>query len=220
MNNQQCYVIGVAGGSGSGKTTVINKLIKKIGSQNIVVIQHDWYYKHNPHLSFDERALLNYDHPDSLETELMIAHTSELIQGRPVTPPLYDYKNHLRKTETQLVHPRQIIIIDGILIFREAALRDLMDLKIFVDADSDHRFIRRMERDIKERGRSRDSVIRQYLESVKPMHDLFVENSKHFADIIIPHGGKNPVATNLLIAKINSVLADSPVLEDANTPPD
>jgi len=215
MNNQQCYVIGVAGGSGSGKTTVINKLIENIGSQNIVVIQHDWYYKHNPHLSFDERALLNYDHPDSLETDLMVAHTSELIQGRPVTAPLYDYSNHLRKDKTQLVQPRQIIIIDGILIFRESLLRDLMDLKIFVDADSDHRFIRRMERDIKERGRSRDSVVRQYLDFVKPMHDLFVENSKHYADIIIPHGGKNPVAINLLIAKIDSVLASNPILDNS-----
>ena len=215
MNNQQCYVIGVAGGSGSGKTTVINKLIENIGSQNIVVIQHDWYYKNNPHLSFDERAVLNYDHPDSLETDLLILHTSELIQGRPVTAPLYDYNNHLRKVETQLVRSRRIIIIDGILIFREAALRDLMDLKIFVDADSDQRFIRRMERDIKERGRSRDSVVKQYLESVKPMHDLFVEHGKHHADIIIPHGGKNPVAINLLIAKIDSVLADNPALETA-----
>jgi uridine kinase len=215
MNEQQCYVIGVAGGSGSGKTTVINKLIENIGSHNIVVIQHDWYYKNNPHLSFDERALLNYDHPDSLETELMVAHTSELIQGRPVTAPLYDYNHHLRKNETQLVQPRRIIIIDGILIFREALLRDLMDLKIFVDADSDHRFIRRMERDIKERGRTRDSVVRQYLDFVKPMHDLFVENSKHYADIIIPHGGRNPVAINLLIAKIESVLAGKPILEDS-----
>ena len=151
-------MIGVAGGSGSGKTTVINKLIENIGSQNIVVIQHDWYYKNNPHLSFDERAVLNYDHPDSLETDLLILHTSELIQGRPVTAPLYDYNNHLRKVETQLVRSRRIIIIDGILIFREAALRDLMDLKIFVDADSDQRFIRRMERDIKER-RDRKSVV-------------------------------------------------------------
>ncbi len=208
-------MIGVAGGSGSGKTTVINKLIENIGSQNIVVIQHDWYYKYNPHLSFDERALLNYDHPDSLETDLIISHTSELIQGRPVTVPIYDFSNHLRTDETQLVQPRPIIIVDGILIFREAMLRDLMDLKIFVDADSDHRFIRRMERDIKERGRSRDSVVKQYLESVKPMHDLFVENSKHYADIIIPHGGKNPVAINLLIAKIDSVLAGNPILDNS-----
>ena len=215
MNNRQRYVIGVAGGSGAGKTTVINKLIDSIGFQNIVVLQHDRYYKHNPHLSFDERALLNYDHPDSLETDLMVAHTSELIQGRPVTAPLYDYSHHLRKDETQLVQPRPIIIIDGILIFREALLRDLMDLKIFVDADSDHRFIRRMERDIRERGRSRDSVVKQYLESVKPMHDLFVENSKHYADVIIPHGGENPVAINLLIAKIDSVLAGNPILEDS-----
>ena len=207
MIEQNCYVIGVAGGSGSGKTTVIEKLTEKIGPLNVIVVQHDWYYKDNPHLSFDERALLNYDHPDSLETDLLITHLSELAGGRPVTAPVYDFENHLRKKETQLVKPGQIIIVDGILIFREKALREQMDLKIFVDADSDHRFIRRMERDIKERGRSRESVVKQYLDTVKPMHDLFVENSKRYADIIIPHGGRNSVAVNLLIAKIESVLA-------------
>ncbi len=210
MNNRNCYVIGVAGGSGSGKTTVIDKLTEKIGPQNVVVVQHDWYYKHHPHLSFDDRAVLNYDHPDSLETNLLATHLSELIGGRPITAPVYDFENHLRKDETQLVKPGQIIIVDGILIFREKALREQMDLKIFVDADSDHRFIRRMERDIKERGRSRESVVKQYLETVKPMHDLFVENSKRYADIIIPHGGLNSVAINLLIAKIESVLAENP----------
>jgi uridine kinase len=210
MREQSCFVLGVAGGSGSGKTTVISQLIEKVGSRNVVVVQHDWYYKNHPHLSFDERAVLNYDHPDSLETDLLVNHLSELIGGRPVTAPLYDYSNHLRKTDTQLVRSCPIIIVDGILILREAGLRDLMDLKIFVDADSDHRFIRRMERDIMERGRSRESVVRQYLETVKPMHDLFVENSKRYADIIIPHGGRNSVAINLLIAKIESVLAGHP----------
>jgi len=210
MREQSCFVLGVAGGSGSGKTTVISRLIEKVGSRNVVVVQHDWYYKDHSHLSFDERAVLNYDHPDSLETALLVNHLSELIGGRPVTAPLYDYSNHRRKTETQLVRPCPIIIVDGILILRESELRDLMDLKIFVDADSDHRFIRRMERDIMERGRSRESVVKQYLETVKPMHDLFVENSKRYADIIIPHGGQNSVAINLLNAKIESVLAGHP----------
>lgn len=209
MTKPKPYVIGVAGGSGSGKTTVINKLAERIGTENVVVVQHDWYYKHNPSLSFDERAMLNYDHPDSLETELLITHLSELVDGRPITSPVYDFSNHLRTEETQLVTPGPIIIVDGILILREKPLRELLDLKVFVDADSDHRFIRRMERDIRERGRSRESVIKQYLETVKPMHDLFVENSKHHADIIIPHGGRNSVAINLLIAMIDSVLGDN-----------
>lgn len=209
MNSQNAYVIGIAGGSGSGKTTVIRKIIEKIGSDNVVILQHDWYYKHNPHLSFEERSSLNYDHPEALETSLLISHLKELVAGRPITAPQYDFSKHLRKKETLLVNPSGIIIVDGILIFRDEDLRNLMHLKIFVDADSDHRFIRRMERDIKERGRTRESVVRQYLETVKPMHDLFVETSKRYADIIIPHGGKNPVAVNLFIAKIESVLAEN-----------
>lgn len=208
MDENQSYVIGIAGGSGSGKTTVINKIIEKVGDRSVVILQHDWYYKDNPHLSFDERSSLNYDHPEALETTLLISHLKELVAGRPITAPQYDFSKHLRKKETQLINPSQIIIVDGILIFRDEALRDLMHLKIFVDADSDHRFIRRMERDIKERGRTRESVVKQYLETVKPMHDLFVETSKRYADIIIPHGGKNSVAINLFIAKIESVLAE------------
>ncbi|MBU2512892.1 uridine kinase [bacterium] len=208
MTEQRSYVIGVAGGSGSGKTTVINKISEKIGKGKAVILQHDWYYKHNPHLSFEERSGLNYDHPEALETTLLISHLKELMEGRPVTAPQYDFSNHLRKEETQLIKAREIIIVDGILIFRDENLRDLMDLKIYVDADSDHRFIRRMERDITQRGRTRESVVKQYLETVKPMHDLFVETSKRYADIIIPHGGKNSVAINLFIAKIKSVLAE------------
>ncbi|THB74829.1 MAG: uridine kinase [Desulfobacteraceae bacterium] len=206
MNPQTSYVIGIAGGSGSGKTTVINKILEKISPENAVILQHDWYYKHNPHLSFNERSGLNYDHPDALETSLIITHLKELACGRPVTAPQYDFSNHLRKTETLLIHPATIIIVDGILIFSDEALRNLMNLKIYVDADSDHRFIRRMERDILERGRTRESVVAQYLKTVKPMHDQFVETSKRYADIIIPNGGMNTVAINLLIAKIESVL--------------
>lgn len=209
MELSEPYVIGVAGGSGSGKTTVINKILEKIGEESAIILQHDWYYKHNPHLSFEERSQLNYDHPEALETTLLISHLKEIIASRPITAPQYDFSNHLRMDETRLIKPCKIIIVDGILIFRDEALRDLMDLKIFVDADSDHRFIRRMERDILERGRTRESVVAQYLQTVKPMHDLFVETSKRYADIIIPHGGKNSVAINLFIAKIESVLANN-----------
>ncbi len=204
----QPYVIGVGGGSGSGKTTVVNEIIKSAGQENVVVVQHDWYYISQPSLSFEERAKLNYDHPNSLETTLLISQLKELIANRPVTCPVYDYSKHLRKDETQLVEPRSIIIVDGILIFRDEALRDLMNLKVFVDADSDLRFIRRMERDISERGRTRESIVDQYLSTVKPMHDLFVESSKRYADIIIPYGGRNRVAIKLLTAQIISVLND------------
>ncbi|MCP4163957.1 MAG: uridine kinase [Deltaproteobacteria bacterium] len=214
MNTSEAYVIGIAGGSGSGKTTVINKILEKISEENTIILQHDWYYKHNPHISFEERSKLNYDHPDSLETSLLITHLKELIAGRPVTAPQYDFSTHLRLEETRLIKPGKIVIVDGILIFSDEALRNLMDMKIFVDADSDHRFIRRMERDIKERGRTRESVVDQYLQTVKPMHDMFVETTKRYADIIIPHGGRNSVAINLFIAKIESVLARN--LESTN----
>lgn len=214
MKDSNTYVIGVAGGSGSGKTTVISKIIEKIGESNAVILQHDWYYKHNPHLSLEERSMLNYDHPEALETSLLITHLKELVQKRPIMAPQYDFSNHLRMEETRLIQASNIIIVDGILIYRDEELRNLMDLKIFVDADSDHRFIRRMERDIKERGRSRESIVKQYLETVKPMHDLFVETSKRYADIIIPHGGLNSVAINVFIAKIESVLAETSVLSD------
>ncbi len=209
MIDRKPYVIGIAGGSGSGKTTVISKILEIIGDENTVIFQHDWYYKNNPHLSFDERAVLNYDHPDALETSLLISHLQEIVSGRPVTAPQYDFSQHLRREETLLVKPEKIVLVDGILILGDKKLHELMDLKIFVDADSDHRFIRRMERDIKERGRTRESVVSQYLQTVKPMHDLFVETSKRYADIIIPHGGQNAVAVNLLTSKIESLLMDS-----------
>ncbi len=217
MNTPESYLIGIAGGSGSGKTTVIKKILEKIGEENAIILQHDWYYKDNPHLSFEERSQLNYDHPEALETSLLITHLKEIVAGRPITAPQYDFSTHLRKDETRLLKPGKIIIVDGILIFGDEGLRNLMDLKIYVDADSDHRFIRRMERDIKERGRTRDSVVEQYLQTVKPMHDLFVETSKRYADIIIPNGGINSVAINLFISKIESVLAkEMPATKDTD----
>ncbi|WP_163339540.1 uridine kinase [Desulfopila sp. IMCC35008] len=210
MPSSRPYVIGIAGGSGSGKTTVIDKILENVSENDTVIFQHDWYYKDNPHLSFEERADLNYDHPDALETTLLIEHLKETVAGRPVTAPQYNFSEHLRKNETRLVKPQKIIIVDGILILRDKELRDLMDLKIYVDTDSDLRFIRRMERDIIERGRTRDSVVNQYLNTVKPMHDLFVETSKRYADIIIPSSGRNAVAITLLIAKIESLLFSNP----------
>lgn len=206
MSNQKPYLIGIAGGSGSGKTTVVNTIIDKIGKEIVVVLKHDWYYKHHPQLSLEERALLNYDHPDALETTLMIDHLKELIGNRHIMAPLYDYGRHLRKKETQLIKPKEVIILDGILILVDDELRKLMDLKAYVDADADHRFIRRLKRDVNERGRSLESIVEQYLNTVKPMHDAFVENSKRYANIIIPNGGENSPAIELIITKINSVL--------------
>jgi len=206
MSLDRPYVIGVAGGSGSGKTTVIRKLVQSAGTENTSVIQHDWYYKDHSHLDLEDRAKLNYDHPHSLETSLLISNLKELITGRSVTCPRYDFSNHKRETESQLVQSREIIIVDGILIFRDEELRDLMDIKVFVDTDCDLRFIRRLSRDMSERGRSLESVIDQYLTTVKPMHDLFVETSKRYADIIIPRGGENSAAINLLIAQVESIL--------------
>ena len=209
MPHTEPYIIGIAGGSGCGKTTVIEKILKEIGEDNTVTFQHDWYYNDNRDLSFDERAALNYDHPDSLETSLLIAHLKKIVAGRSVAVPQYDFSNHLRKTETLPLKPERVVLVDGILILGDKELRNMMDLKVYVDADSDHRFIRRMERDIIARGRSRESVVNQYLTTVKPMHDQFVEPSKRYADIIIPNGGRNEVAINLLIAKIESLLADA-----------
>lgn len=209
MGIQEPFVIGIAGGSGSGKTTVIRSILEKVSEENAIILQHDWYYKDNPHLTFDERSELNYDHPEALETTLLISHLKEIIAGRPVTAPQYDFSKHLRKKETRLIKPEPIIIVDGILILHDEDLRELMDMKLYVDTDSDLRFIRRMERDIVQRGRSRESVVHQYLNTVKPMHDLFVETSKRYADIIIPDGGHNSVAINLLIAQIESVLAEA-----------
>jgi len=205
MKQAKPYVIGIAGGSGSGKTTLINKLLEKTGGQAVVVLQHDWYYKHNPHLSEAERTKTNYDHPDALDTALLTAHLKDLISGRPIAAPQYNYQTHLRKEETKPLHPKKLIIIDGILILTDDALRNLMDLKVYVDAGPDLRFIRRLERDITHRGRTRGSVVRQYMDTVKPMHDLFVEPCKSNADIIIPDGGRSRAAIDLLAARCSLV---------------
>jgi uridine kinase len=202
-------IIGVAGGTGSGKTTVVSAIIQNLGDKSVLVIQHDAYYRDRSHLSPDERAMINYDHPDALETPLLVQHLRELQAGRSVELPSYDFATHTRRSERALVWPCPVIIVEGILILAEPALRKMFDIKVFVDTDADIRFIRRLERDIADRGRTRESVVKQYLESVRPMHMEFVEPSKRYADIIIPEGGRNTVAVDMLIIKIQSVVTAS-----------
>lgn len=198
-------VIGVAGGSGSGKTTVVRRIIESIGDDQVTVLEHDRYYRDRNDLRLEERAALNYDHPDSLETDLLVRHLHELRAGRSVEIPNYDFARHARQSTTVPASPRKAIIVEGILIFVDAPLRELMDVKVFVDADDDTRFIRRLQRDIAERGRTVSSVIEQYLGTVKPMHLEFVEPSKRYADIIIPLGGHNTVAIDMLLTLIRGL---------------
>lgn len=195
-------IIGVAGGSGSGKTTVLRHIRDQIGDRNLVLLQHDFYYRDLRHLTFEERSKQNFDHPAALETELMIRHIDALRQGYAVEVPQYDFSKHLRSDVSRSLQPQRIILIDGILIYAEPELRDRMDIKIFVDTDDDVRLLRRLRRDILERGRSLDNVLHQYERYVRPMHLEFVEPSKRFADIIIPRGGKNKVALNMVLAMI------------------
>jgi uridine kinase len=200
-------VIGVAGGSGSGKTTVVRRIEDSIGNGQVSVLDHDRYYRDRNDLRLEERASLNYDHPDSLETDLLVRHLLELRAGRPVEVPVYDFARHARQRGTETFVPRRALIVEGILVFTDAALRDLMDVKVFVDTDDDIRFIRRLQRDISERGRTVTSVIEQYLGTVKPMHLEFVEPSKRYADIILPQGGHNAVAIDMLLTLIRSLTA-------------
>jgi uridine kinase len=204
---QQTFVIGVAGGSGSGKTTVVRRIVDSIGDDQVTVLEHDRYYRDRNDLRLEERAALNYDHPDSLETDLLVQHVEALRAGETVNVPVYDFARHARQSETRAVTPRRAIIVEGILIYTDAALRRLMDVKVFVDTDDDTRFIRRLQRDISERGRTVPSVIEQYLGTVKPMHLEFVEPSKRYADIIIPQGGHNAVAIDMLLTLIRGLTA-------------
>ncbi|MDX1671846.1 MAG: uridine kinase [Balneolaceae bacterium] len=199
-------IIGVAGGSGSGKTTVVSHIIETIGDENIALLEHDAYYRDLKHLPFEERADQNFDHPSALETELMIRHIRAMKEGYQVEVPIYDFSKHIRKEETREVDPKRIILIDGILILSEKELRQLMDIKIFVDTDDDIRLLRRIQRDIVERDRNLEGVLEQYQKYVRPMHLEFVEPSKRYADIIIPHGGENEVARNMVIALIKNKL--------------
>ena len=198
-------VIGVAGGSGSGKTTVVRRIIEALGDARVPVLEHDRYYRDRNDLRLEERAALNYDHPDSLETDLMVTHVNELRAGQTIEAPVYDFARHARKDRTETIAPGRAIIVEGILIYTDPALRKLMDVKVFVDTDDDTRFIRRLQRDIADRGRTVQSVIEQYLGTVKPMHLEFVEPSKRYADIIIPQGGHNAVAIDMLLTLIRGL---------------
>jgi uridine kinase len=200
------FVVGIAGGTGSGKTTVSDRIIAGLGHDHVILIDHDAYYKDLLKFNGLTPAEINYDHPSALDTDLMIEHIKKLKAGQPIYKPLYDFTTHHRKDETVFIEPKHIIIIDGILIFTEEELRDLCDLKIFIDTDADERILRRLNRDLIERGRSFDSVFNQYLNTVKPMHLQFVEPSKRWADIIIPRGGSNLVAIDTVISKINEMI--------------
>lgn len=207
-NTDKPLIIGVGGGSGSGKTTVVKKILEGIGKDNILLIQHDSYYRDLGHLPLEERMKQNFDHPSSLETELMIRHVEALKSGYQVEIPVYDFAAHTRAEETIKVAPARIILLDGILIFTEPALREQMDIKLFVDTDDDVRLLRRIRRDIMERGRDLEGVMNQYEKFVRPMHLEFVEPSKRYADIIIPRGGENLIALEMVNATIKSRLVN------------
>jgi uridine kinase len=199
-------VIGVAGGSGSGKTTLATIILERVGADKIAYLPHDAYYKDLSDLPPNQRTMVNFDHPDSLDTQLLIENIVQLKNYQKVELPIYDFKTHSRTSETREIEPKPVIMVEGILIFAEAPLRDLFDVKVFVDTDADIRFIRRLERDLNERGRTTDSVIRQYLATVRPMHLEFVEPSKRYADVIIPEGGLNTVAMDMVVARLEALL--------------
>ena len=206
MKNPDPLVIGIAGGSGSGKTTVAQEILQRVGRERIAFLQHDSYYKDLSGLPPTQRAQLNFDHPNSLETELLIQHVASLREGKAVEVPIYNFSTDSRTGQTFTVQPRRVILVEGILIFTEAALREMFDVKIFVDTDPDLRFIRRLERDLAERGRTTESVIKQYQSTVRPMHLEFVEPSKRYADVIIPEGGFNTAALDMVVARVNVLL--------------
>lgn len=198
--------VGICGGTGSGKTTITDRLISALSEQTVVLLQQDHYYKDLPHLNFEQRAKVNFDHPDAVETPLMIQQLKALREGRGVDRPVYDFTQHRRIAQTVRVEPRPAILLEGILIFENIEVRKLLDIKIFVDTDADIRFIRRLRRDVRDRGRTVESVIDQYLTTVRPMHNEFIEPSKRHADVIIPEGGHNDVGIDLVIQKIKSLL--------------
>ncbi len=206
MNHSESLVIGIAGGSGSGKTTVAQQILNRVGADQIAFIQHDSYYKDLGGLPPMQHANINFDHPNSLDTDLLIQHIIALRDGKAVEVPIYDFSMDRRTGQTFRIEPRRVVLVEGILIFVEPSLRELFDVKIFVDTDSDIRFIRRLERDITERGRTTESVIKQYKATVRPMHLEFVEPSKRYADVIIPEGGYNTAALDMVVARIEALL--------------
>ena len=203
---RNCIIIGVAGGSGSGKTTIARKLLETFEAEDAVLVEQDAYYKELHIESIEERARMNFDHPDAIEFELLRQHLLDLVNGKTIERPIYDFSKHMRKNEKIIINPSRIIIVEGILIFAVPEIRELFDIKIFVDTDADEMLLRRMERDIRERGRTFESVRDQYLSTVKPMYLEFAEPSKRYADVIIPRGGENKVAINMVIAKMKRYL--------------
>ncbi|MFD3156469.1 uridine kinase [Haloimpatiens sp. FM7330] len=199
-------IIGISGGTGSGKSTIASEIYKKFDEDCIAMIEQDSYYKDQSSMSFEERVKTNYDHPDAFDTPLLIEHLKKLMNGEVVQKPIYDFEIHNRKKEAITVEPRDIIVVEGILVFQDVDLRNLLDIKIYVDTDADVRIIRRLVRDINERGRTVDSVINQYLNVVRPMHLQFIEPTKRYADIIVPEGGHNKVAIDIINAKIRQLL--------------
>lgn len=199
-------LIGITGGTGSGKTSVAREITRNIAPENIVIIEQDNYYKDQTHLTWDQRILTNYDHPNAFDMDLLYNHLQQLLNGQGIEKPLYNFSKHTRAKHTERVEPREVIILEGILVLDDLRLRELMDIKIFVDTDADVRIIRRILRDMKERGRSIDSVVEQYLSVVRPMHMQFIEPTKKYADLIIPEGGKNQVAIDILVTKVNDIV--------------
>jgi uridine kinase len=200
-------IIGVAGGTGSGKTTVTETILKRVGEERIAFIPHDAYYRDLAHLTPDLRKRVNFDHPDSLETDLLVEHLTQWRRGQAIEVPIYDFTTHTRTQETRRVEPQRVAIVEGILVFAEPKLREIFDVKLYVDTDADIRFIRRLRRDIAERGRTTELVVEQYLATVRPMHLEFVEPSKRYADVIIPEGGFNQVAMDMVVTRIERLLS-------------
>jgi len=212
MTKNRPLIIGIAGGSCSGKTSVTHAIYDVFKDHSVAVIEQDYYYKDQSHLTFEERLLTNYDHPLAFDTDLLIEHIHTLLDRKPIEKPVYDYVNHTRSNEVVHVEPKDVIIVEGILVLEDERLRGLMDIKLFVDTDSDLRIIRRIQRDIKERGRTADSVIEQYISAVRPMHNLFIEPTKRYADVIIPEGGDNDVAIDLMVTKIKTILESDSIV--------
>ncbi len=202
-------LIGISGGSGSGKTTIVKRIYSEIPENCISIVAHDSYYKDQSHLTYEERCKTNYDHPFAFDTDLFVEHIKNLKNGQFVEKPIYDYEVHNRKKETIIVEPTEIVIVEGLLVFYEERIRELLDIKIFVDTDADIRIMRRIIRDMKERGRTLDSIIAQYINTVRPAHEQFIEPSKKYADIIVTEGGNNLVAVDLMVTKIKSLLQDN-----------
>lgn len=205
-------VIGIAGGSGSGKTSVTKAIYEQFRGHSILLLEQDYYYKDQTHLPMKQRLQTNYDHPLAFDNDLLLDHIQQLLQYNPIEKPVYDYKLHTRSNDTIHVEPKDVVILEGILVLEDERLRNLMDIKLFVDTDADIRIIRRMLRDIKERGRSLDSVVEQYVSVVRPMHNQFIEPTKRYADLIVPEGGQNYVAIDLMVTKIQTILEEKAIL--------